>query len=360
MSSDSSLIQLVHTILSNAQDSGASDIHIEPFESLCRIRYRQHGVLRSVQETPPELAARITTRLKVMAKLDIAERRLPQDGRFHFHGTDIRINTCPILHGEKCVLRLLQTQKILPTLENTGMSEPEHAQLQNALAKPDGMILVTGPTGSGKTTTLYAALNYLNQPEKNIATVEDPVEIQLPNISQVNLNTRAGLTFATTLRALLRQDPDILMIGEIRDEETASIAIQAAQTGHLVLSTLHTGSTTEALLRLHNLQIPPHHIAGSVRLIISQRLLRIPCTACQGKSCEDCTDGFTGRTAIFEFLPMSTKLAKTLIHAPSLPALNKVARKENPISLRQAGLEKIRQDQTTHAELLRVLGPEEE
>lgn len=355
---EESPVHLVNQLLEEAQTQGASDIHIEPFHTFCRIRYRQNGVLRVVREISPLIATRMIARLKVMSHLDVAERRLPQDGRLHLDKTDIRISTCPVLHGEKCVLRLLPAGHSLPQLSQTGMLHEQLNCLTAALSRTDGMILVTGPTGSGKTLTLYAALNWLNAPEKNIATAEDPVEIAFPTINQVNINPRAGLNFPGVLRAILRQDPDILMIGEIRDRETAVIAVQAAQTGHLVLSTLHAGSTVEALLRLHAMQVPLHYITGSIRLVIAQRLLRVICPQCRQAGCEHCQGGYRGQTAIFEFLSMSPAIATALHTTPSLFRLEQIARRENPVSLRMAARKKIAAGITTETELLRVLGHE--
>lgn len=252
---DEPLIQFVNQLIQNALHQNASDIHIEPFQLSCRIRFRLDGVLQQITEIPSNLAARLATRLKVMAKLDITERRLPQDGRFQIHFVDVRISTCPVLHGEKIVLRILDTKKTALGLDELGLLDTQKEQLLQALNQPQGLILVTGPTGSGKTVTLYSALQYLNHLDRNISTVEDPVEIQLHGINQVNINTKINLHFSTTLRALLRQDPDVLMVGEIRDPETAEIAIQAAHTGHLVLATLHTNSAAEAVTRLQAMGI---------------------------------------------------------------------------------------------------------
>lgn len=360
--SEEPLIRFVNRMILDAAERHASDIHIEPFQDTCRIRCRQHGVLQITAELPSTLAGRLTTRLKVMASMDIAERRLPQDGRFQLDELDIRISTCPVLYGEKCVLRLLRMQNTLPELAHTGMSLDDQRLFCDTLAQPQGLILITGPTGSGKTVTLYAALNHLNQPAKNIATVEDPVEIHFPGINQISINPRTGLQFATALRALLRQDPDIIMVGEIRDPETAAMAVQAAQTGHLVLTTLHTHSASEALRRLAGMGVDESLIHASMRLVIAQRLLRVLCKECRQPVCPDkshfpeivhagqhilyeaggcaaCAGGYTGRTAIFEFLP----------HWPgSIPAVAKQ-------SLRQAGVRKVFAGETSVSELGRVL-----
>lgn len=357
---DEPLIRFVNQLIAEAILRNASDIHIEPFPDLCRIRYRELGVLRVATELPSVLAGRMAARLKVMAGLDIAEKRLPQDGRFQFQGTDIRISTCPVLVGEKCVLRLLKSPHALPEMAHTGMSATQQTLYSRALSQPQGMILVTGPTGSGKTVTLYAGLNHINRPEKNISTVEDPVEIRFPGINQVNVNPRAGLHFATVLRALLRQDPDVIMVGEIRDAETAHIATQAAQTGHLVLSTLHAGKADEALTRMTAMGVPASLVQSSVRLVIAQRLFRVLCKHCKipivpdrnlfpeiihaGKrriyapgGCEHCTEGFSGRTAIFECLPVTP------------------AGEDSPLSLRKSAVGKVFSGETSSCELIRVL-----
>lgn len=375
---DQPLIQLVNNIILNAQQKSASDIHIEPNENNCRIRYRQQGVLQIIDELPKHLAARITTRLKVLAKLDIAEKRLPQDGRFHLNQIDLRINTCPTLEGEKIVLRLLNTDQRNLSIDELNMDFSTLNLFKQILSYPQGMILVTGPTGSGKTVTLYAALNYLNHPEKNISTIEDPVEIRLPGINQINIHHRIDLNFAKILRALLRQDPDIIMLGEIRDTETAEIAIQAAQTGHLVLSTLHTNSALDTLSRLKTMQVPIHHLTHSIKLIIAQRLIRIVCANCRvidsmphdlyqsfrltqqdiiyrANGCEACTNGFQGRTAIYEFLPITEEIITGLEKNMNQQDLLSIARKNGFITLLESGIKKIQTGMTTLSELKRVL-----
>ncbi len=367
------LIQLVDNLISQAQKQHASDIHIEPSEKYCRIRFRQHGVLQTVSEIPQPLTPQLITRLKVMARLDIAERRLPQDGRFHFNKMDIRISTCPTIDGEKIVLRLLNTNQTLPSIQQIGMSDAQQVLFQKMLSEPQGMILVTGPTGSGKTVSLYSALHYLNQPEKNISTVEDPVEIRLNGINQMTINHKTGFTFAAALRALLRQDPDILMVGEIRDQETAHIAIQAAQTGHLVLSTLHTTGTIETIARLQAMQIPTGYLANALKLIVAQRLIRTLCQTCcipeqieqntqtiqswRAVGCSLCSQGYTGRTAIHEFLPINESIANELSKGSTNTALlRKIVIENGFLSLREHGLQKVATGMTTHAELTRVLG----
>lgn len=363
---DEPLIQLVNDIIVRARQRHASDIHIEPFEKICRIRYRLHGVLHTTNEIPSRLAARITTRLKILAKLDIAERRLPQDGRFRFQQTDIRINICPVLHGEKIVLRLLNSTDKPPTIDDIGMDIHQRQLFEKAITQPQGLILVTGPTGSGKTITLYAALSYLNHIEKNISTIEDPVEIHLTGINQTHIHPRIGLTFSKVLRALLRQDPDIIMIGEIRDPETAEIAIQAAQTGHLVLSTLHTNSTLETLSRLQSMDIMPASLAHSTRLIIAQRLIRILCLQCRiidpdnsetyrAVGCEKCHAGYTGRTALYEMLPITAELRDHIQTKAPMSTLINIAKSNGFTSLFDAGMQKVQQGVTSFNELKRVL-----
>ena len=321
---DEPLIKLVDTILNDAIQKRASDIHIEPYEESCRIRYRLHGILHEINKIPTSLAHRLSARLKIMAQLDISERRLPQDGRLQIQDIDIRINSCPTHFGEKIVLRLLNTSNVSLDIATLGFTHNQHALFLKKISQPHGMILVTGPTGCGKTVTLYSALHHLNVPEKNISTIENPIEIRLPGINQVNINSKIGLNFSTVLRALLRQDPDIIMVGEIRDHDTAVMAAQAAQTGHLVLSTLHTNSANDALSRLHSLGVDPYTISNSMILILSQRLIRVLCNHCKQPEnapqdaffskhqvttlyrplgCPHCLNGYTSRTAIYELMP---------------------------------------------------------
>jgi type IV pilus assembly protein PilB len=359
------LVQFVDNILKHAIQQSASDIHIEPYEHNCRIRYRQDGLLRETAEIPTQLALRIITRLKVLAKLDISERRLPQDGRFQFQQHDIRINICPTLFGEKIVLRLLNSSHLIHKISNLGLADSQLNLFLETISQPQGLILVTGPTGSGKTVTLYSALDYLNSEEKNISTVEDPIEIQLHGINQVNIHPKIGLQFSTVLRTLLRQDPDIIMIGEIRDLETAEIAIQAAQTGHLVFSTLHTNSAADAINRLNAMGIAEYNIKNSLSLIIAQRLIRKLCSYCkqpksyseetlntmgfsgpytslhfyQAVGCQHCLQGYHGRTGIYELLP----ILKNQTHLPEF------------ISLKQSGFNKALQGITSIMEINRVI-----
>lgn len=374
------LIKFVDNMIQHAYQQKASDIHIEPYETNCRIRYRLHGVLHVANEVPLLLASRIVTRLKVMAKLDISEKRLPQDGRFQLATMDIRINTCPTLFGEKVVLRLLNSSNMTLEMNRLGMSDDQKNILLKMISQPQGMILVTGPTGSGKTITLYSALHFLNQAEKNISTVEDPIEIRLPGINQVNINPKIGLDFSTVLRTFLRQDPDIIMVGEIRDTETANIAIQAAQTGHLVLSTLHTNNAIETITRLRAMEILPYNIASSISLIIAQRLIRVLCSQCKQPEtlptsftlpshvnhsqsavvyraigCPQCHRGYNTRTAIYEFLPLTEDIKQLVTAGSKMHVLSTLLKETNFISLKESMFEKVFQGITSLAEVNRVL-----
>lgn len=376
------LSEFIIRLISDAVEKKISDIHLEPFTDHCRIRFRSDGLLYEAATAPPHFAARMITRLKLLAQLNIAERRLPQDGRLHFppyHHIDVRISTCPTLHGEKIVLRLLDTLGGKIRLGALGLSPAQDQLLASSLAKPQGLILVTGPTGSGKTSTLYAALHSLNAVEKNISTVEDPVEIELPGINQINVNPRIGLDFVTVLRSLLRQDPDIIMIGEIRDTQTASIAVQAAQTGHLVLSTLHTGNAIETILRMQSLGIAPYHFISAVSLIVAQRLVRKLCDNCkrpvmlntpriphyfhgdeiqdyEAGGCVSCHQGYLGRTGIFECLPVTETLSSLIVAGASASELKAASERGNWMTLTLAGMEKVQSGITSLAELSRVIG----
>jgi len=318
---DESITPFVDEMIYQAIKQSASDIHIEPYATQCRIRFRRDGILFLASDIPGDIMERFITRLKVMAKLDIAEKRLPQDGRFLFSGIDIRVNTCPTLYGEKIVLRLLNAKTFSLSIDALGLMEHQKKLFLEKVSQPHGLILVTGPTGSGKTVTLYSAIQYRNALDVNISTVEDPIEIQLAGINQINVNPKIGLGFANILRGLLRQDPDILMIGEIRDTETAEIAIQAAHTGHLVFSTLHTHRAKDVKTRLTAMGISNYHLTHSLSLIITQRLLRKLCDNCKepdstphpqdqsitiyrAKSCKNCLNGYQGRIGIYEFLTM--------------------------------------------------------
>lgn len=376
---DEPLIKFVDNMILHAFQQNASDIHIESYENICRIRHRQHGILFLVNEIPQQLAVRIVTRLKVMAKLNIAEKRLPQDGRFQLNHIDIRMNTCPTHFGEKVVLRLLNSNLISLDIHQLGLLEDQQALFINAISRPQGMILVTGPTGSGKTVTLYSALNYLNQSEKNISTVEDPIEIRLHGINQVNINTKIGLDFSTVLRAFLRQDPDIIMIGEIRDLETAEIAVQASQTGHLVLSTLHTNSAIETITRLRAIGIPSYNLAESISLIIAQRLIRQLCDFCKmreqlndytpvsikntltpeyiyrAKGCAQCTQGYKNRIALYECLPITEKMSRSILSETDSQTLLADAKQDKFITLKESAMKYVSQGKTSFSEISRVL-----
>ncbi|VVC75341.1 putative type II secretion system protein HxcR [Aquicella siphonis] len=372
---DGPVSEFVTSLISDAIEKRVSDIHIEPFMQNCRIRFRRDGLLYEAAAAPAHFAARMITRLKLISHLNIAERRLPQDGRLRFPPyphIDVRVSTCPTLRGEKMVMRILDTAGGKKNLDTLGLTSQQQLLLTASLDQPQGLILVTGPTGSGKTSTLYAALHYLNRMEKNISSVEDPVEIEMPGINQINVNPRVGLDFVTVLRSLLRQDPDILMIGEIRDLQTAAIAVQAAQTGHLVLSTLHTNSAVETIMRLQGMGIAPYHFISSVSLIIAQRLVRKlcdhckktvrtgnrhsqPAADCESGGCDACHQGYQGRTGIFECLPITKSLASLILSGVSAMELTAAVRREKWMTLREAGLEKIHAGITTRAELARAI-----
>lgn len=381
------IVRYINKILVDAITSGASDIHFEPFEKFFRIRFRQDGLLREVASPPLNTAGRLTARLKVMSRMNIAERRIPQDGRIRLklsrtRDIDFRVNTLPTLYGEKIVLRILDSSSAQVGIEALGFEPEQRDAFLSAIKKPYGMILVTGPTGSGKTVSLYTALNLLNQPEINISTVEDPVEIQVSGINQVNLNPKTGLTFASALRAFLRQDPDILMVGEIRDLETAEIAVKAAQTGHLVLSTLHTNDAPQTLTRLANMGIPPFNIASSVLLIMAQRLARKLCVHCKKKldlprealreegfgdaeidagivvygpvGCEKCNKGYKGRIGIFQVMKISETITRLILEGGDAMQLADQAQREGVSDLRQSGLRKVKAGLIGLEELNRV------
>lgn len=383
---DAPVVRFVNKMLVDAINSGASDIHFEPYEKTFRVRFRQDGILHEIASPPVNIASRLTARLKVMSRMNIAERRVPQDGRIKMklsrnRAIDFRVNTCPTLYGEKVVLRILDPASAQLGIEALGF-EPEQQRLfETAIRKPYGMILVTGPTGSGKTVSLYTALNMLNDEGVNISTAEDPVEIQVPGINQVNVSTRTGLTFAEALRAFLRQDPDIVMVGEIRDLETAEIAVKAAQTGHLVLSTLHTNDAPQTLTRLANMGIPPFNIASSVILIMAQRLARRLCEHCKVADdlpkealleegfkedelkdltvykpvgCDHCTMGYKGRVGIFQIMPISAAMEKLVMEGGNSLELEKQSRAEGILTLREAGLNKVRAGVTSLEEINRV------
>jgi len=378
LNKDEPLIKFVDNIIQGAIQQSASDIHIEPYEQSCRIRYRRDGILYKTNDIPASLSSRLTARLKVMAKLDITERRLPQDGRFQWHSIDIRINTCPIQHGEKIVLRLLDANKFFLSYDKLGFSEAQKTLFLEKMSSPQGLILVTGPTGSGKTVTLYSSLYLLNATEKNISTVEDPIEIQLPGINQININSKINLGFSIALKALLRQDPDILMIGEMRDKETTNIAIQAAETGHLVLSTLHSNSAIETINRFKSMDISIYHFIHAITLIVAQRLIRILCDHCKqvdtraqpkffssipthnhlifrAHGCTHCLEGYSGRTGIYELLPMTEKMREIILVQGIDTSFRKEAIAAGYTTLLHAAMEKLYQGKTSTAEIQRVL-----
>jgi type IV pilus assembly protein PilB len=380
------IVRFVNKMLLDAIRMGSSDLHFEPYEKRYRIRYRTDGVLHEVASPPINLAGKIAARLKVMSQMDISERRVPQDGRIKMKiskskAIDFRVNTLPTLWGEKLVLRILDPSSAQLGIDALGY-EPEQKELfMDALAQPQGMILVTGPTGSGKTVSLYTGLNILNVEGTNISTAEDPVEINLEGINQVNVNAKVGLDFGEALRAFLRQDPDIVMVGEIRDLDTASIAIKAAQTGHLVLSTLHTNSAPETLTRLANMGVPPFSIATSVTLIIAQRLGRRLCSACKTPAdlpkkvlldagmteamltdaeifkpvgCEACSDGYKGRVGIYEVVKITDPISRIIMEGGNAIQIGDAAQKEGFNNLRTSALMKVAQGVTSLEEANRV------
>jgi len=356
----------VNQLLSDAIVKNVSDIHIEPQHNNYRIRFRHDGLLYEVATIPVHLALRVITRLKVMGQLNIAERRLPQDGRLQHHSfnhKNIRINICPVLHGEKIVLRILDHHTL--TINDLGFSEKQKSLFLNKINSPEGLIIVTGPTGSGKTITLYAALQAINVNEKNIVTIEDPVEIELPGINQINVNPKIGMTFAQGLRSMLRQDPNIIMVGEIRDQSTAHLAIEAAHTGHLVLSTLHTKSALETVMRLLSLNITTHHLWSAMILIIGQRLVRKLCNVCKHQmndeaytavGCEQCHQGYKGRMGVYEFLPLSRKAQESILLCETIHEMLIYLKKYSHESLWEEGLNLVKQGLTSKEEIERVIG----
>lgn len=381
------IIQYVHQLLQSAIERGASDIHLEPYQDQLRIRFRIDGLLYLAVNAPVYLTKRIIVRFKIMSQLDIAERRIPQDGRFQIahlnnRNIDCRISTCPMLYGEKLVIRILDSKKMMLDVNKLGMNEVQRNSFLQALRYPHGMILVTGPTGSGKTITLYTALNFLNISNMNISSVENPIEIVLPGINQVNINPKIGLNFSTVLRAFLRQDPDVIMVGEMRDQETAEIGIKAAQTGHLVLSSLHTNNAVESLVRLANMGIPSYNIASSVYLIIAQRLARRLCSYCKvedklpkkillelgfndhdlqemiifsAKGCQKCTDGYRGCTGIFEMLAITDEIRSLILQNCDVRAIALHAKKNGMQNLYTSALAKLRNGEISLLEMKRVI-----
>lgn len=379
------VVMLVHTLLREALRRSASDIHIEPFEETLRVRFRVDGALQEIQQLPVKLTSAIISRLKIMAELDICERRLPQDGCIRLRGqngeeADFRISTLPSVFGEKAVMRVLGRSNLNNDLSEMGLPPKQLELLRDAINKPDGLVLVTGPTGSGKTTTLYACLTELNDPTTSLFTAEDPVEGTLKGVTQVQINTTVGLNFSAVLRSLLRQDPDVILVGEIRDKETIEIAIKAALTGHLVLSTLHTNDTAATVQRLLNMGVESYLIASAVNLIVAQRLVRKICDHCKekvsidlsilkkyeidadeieasglykGKGCKECGNtGYKGRKPLYELMNMSEKLKEMVLRGASSMELKKVARQEGMVTLRMAGVELMKQGITTLDEVL--------
>jgi type IV pilus assembly protein PilB len=382
---DTPIVRFVNKVLVDAIKRGASDIHFEPYEHEYRVRLRMDGMLKKVAAPPNKLSPRIASRLKVMSGLDIAERRVPQDGRIKLNlskgkAIDFRVSTCPTLFGEKVVLRILDGSAARMGIEKLGYEDSQRTLFQDAIQKPYGMVLVTGPTGSGKTVSLYTALNILNIEGRNISTVEDPVEIRVPGINQVQQNAKRGMTFAAALRSFLRQDPDVIMVGEIRDLETAEIAVKAAQTGHMVLSTLHTNDAPQTISRLMNMGIAPYNITSSVTLVIAQRLARrlhdckrplvLPPAALKAEGfkdeeiptmqifdavgCSGCNEGYKGRVGLYQVMPISEPIAKIILAGGNMIQIAQTALDSGIADLRQSALMKVKQGVTSLAEINRV------
>ncbi|WP_347988194.1 type IV-A pilus assembly ATPase PilB [Methylomonas sp. AM2-LC] len=383
---DAPIVRYVNKILLDSIKRGVSDIHLEPFEKKFRIRYRADGILSEIANPPNNLSNRIISRIKVMSKMDIAERRVPQDGRIKMlisknRAIDFRVSSCPTIYGEKIVIRILDPTSAQIGIEQLGFEAIQQEQFLNALQKPYGMVLVTGPTGSGKTVSLYTGLNLLNSIERNISTAEDPVEITVEGINQVNVNPKAGLSFAEALRSFLRQDPDVIMVGEIRDLETASIAIKAAQTGHMVLSTLHTNDAPGTINRLMQMGIEPFNIASAVILIVAQRLARRLCEKCKKEAqlpdniwllagfnkeeigsfkiyepvgCQHCTNGYKGRVGIYQVMPITDNMRSLILRGGNSMEMSALAKSEGVNDLRASGLLKVRQGITSLTEIDRV------
>ncbi|AOY01552.1 type IV-A pilus assembly ATPase PilB [Jeongeupia sp. USM3] len=385
---DAPVVKYLQKILLDAINAGASDIHFEPYEKYYRIRYRQDGILREIAQPPLAIKEKIASRIKVISKLDISEKRVPQDGRMKLvlsksRAIDFRVSTLPTLHGEKIVMRILDPTSATLGIDALGYEPDQKAALLDAVSRPYGMVLVTGPTGSGKTVSLYTCLNILNEPGTNISTAEDPAEINLPGVNQVNVNDKAGLTFSAALKAFLRQDPDIIMVGEIRDLETADIAIKAAQTGHMVFSTLHTNDAPGTLTRLLNMGVAPFNVASSVILITAQRLARKLCTQCKTPAdipdeallragfteaqldgswrpykavgCDHCKGtGYKGRVGIYQVMPISDEMNRLIMKNGTSIDLADQARREGVRDLRQSGLLKVKQGMTSLEEIMAV------
>lgn len=385
---DAPVVKFVNKMLIDAIRMGASDLHFEPYEKSYRVRFRVDGVLQVISRPPTQLAGKIAARLKVMSQMDISERRAPQDGRIKLKisktkAIDFRVNSCPTLFGEKLVLRILDPSSAMLGIDALGYEPDQKELFLEALEKPQGMLLITGPTGSGKTVSLYTGLNILNTPETNISTAEDPVEINLEGINQVNVNPKVGLTFASALKAFLRQDPDIVMVGEIRDLETAEIAIKAAQTGHMVLSTLHTNSAPETLTRLRNMGVASFNIATSVNLVIAQRLARRLCKSCKRPTnvpkqsllemgfteedlanpdnviyepvgCSECREGYKGRVGIYEVMKIHPSISRIIMEDGNAIQIKDEAIKHGFRDLRRSGIMKVLQGTTSIQEMYRV------
>ena len=384
---DAPVVRYVNKLLLDAIGKGASDLHFEPYEKRYRVRYRIDGILREVAAPPPGLANRLAARIKVLARLDIAERRVPQDGRIKLkvsrqRTVDLRVSTCPTLYGEKIVMRVLDAGGGLLNIEKLGFDPEQRELFEKNLHKPYGMILITGPTGSGKTMSLYAGLKELNQPGINISTAEDPVEIVMEGVNQVNVNVKAGLTFAAALRSFLRQDPDVILIGEIRDLETAEIAVKAAQTGHMVLATLHTNDAPQTITRLMNMGVPSYNVAAALNLVMAQRLARRLCKLCktpldlpraallregfseeeidagltvyEAVGCDQCTEGYKGRVGIYQVMPISDDMRKLIMHEVSDLDIAQQAAREGIADLVKAGLVKVREGITSLSEIRRI------
>ncbi|WP_327858021.1 type IV-A pilus assembly ATPase PilB [Acinetobacter guillouiae] len=382
------IVKYINKLLIDAIRMGASDLHFEPYEKSYRVRYRVDGVLRTITNPPLQLASRLASRLKVMSRMDISEKRVPQDGRIKLKisktkAIDFRVNSLPTLFGEKLVLRILDPSSAMLGIDALGYEEKQKALFMEALEKPQGMLLITGPTGSGKTVSLYTGLNILNTESSNISTAEDPVEINLEGINQVNVNLKAGLSFSVALKSFLRQDPDIIMVGEIRDLETAEIAIKAAQTGHMVMSTLHTNSAPETLTRLRNMGVPSFNIATSVNLVIAQRLARRLCNHCkapveiprqsllemgfteqdlsnpdlqifQPVGCSECREGYKGRVGIYEVMKVTPEISKIIMEDGNALQIAAASEKLGFDNLRRSGLIKVINGLTSLQEINRV------
>ena len=384
---DAPVVRYVNKLLLDAINKGASDLHFEPYEKRYRVRYRLDGILREVAEPPAGLANRLAARVKVLARLDIAERRVPQDGRIKLkvsrnRSVDLRVSTCPTLYGEKIVMRVLDGGNGLLTVDQLGFDDAQRETFMHNLAKPYGMLLITGPTGSGKTMTLYAGLKELNQPGINISTAEDPVEIVMEGVNQVNVNVKAGLTFASALRSFLRQDPDVILIGEIRDLETAEIAVKAAQTGHMVLATLHTNDAPQTITRLMNMGVPSYNVAAALNLVMAQRLARRLCNHCKkpielprqtllregfteqeldagltvydAVGCDRCTDGYKGRIGIYQVMTISDDMRKLIMQEATAMEIAAQAKQDGIADLVRAGLDKVRDGVTSLSEIHRI------